>query len=264
MISAFRKIFNATFDLVITLLLWGYFFFGFLFLFSPFYLGAYFFSKNREYAFQALNHRFYKGFFLLARVFIPRLKVRVQDSVFAIRSSVIVCNHSSYLDPLFMISLFKRHKTIVKSTFFKVPVFGWLQRTAGYIPTATDPEFSSLMIKRLEGIKGYLAAGGNLFIFPEGTRSRNRKIGSFSKGAFHIAKSCRVPIRIISIKNSGRLFPPGHFLFAAHKRNTIEIQSIGSIEPGDGNDDFSIKILTRHVQSIFEKELYADLFSEDA
>jgi len=260
--SDLQNIFHTAFDLAITLLLWGYFIFGFLFLFSPFYILSYLFSGNREHAFQVLNHYFYKGFFGLARVTIPPLKIRVHDQLAPIRSSVIVCNHISYLDPLLMISLFKRHKTIVKSTFFNVPVFGWVLRTAGYIPTATNPEFSSLMIKRVEGIKDFFAAGGNLFIFPEGTRRRGGTIGDFSKGAFNIAKSCRVPIRIVSIHNSNRLFPQGKFRFTAHQRNTIEIQIIGSIEPGENADTISAKHLSRRAQAIFEKELASDFFTE--
>ena len=87
-------------DLTITLLLWTYFTLGFVVLFSPFYLAAYLFSKNREISFQRLNHKFYKGFFFLSRVLIIGHKWNISDEVLSIRSSVIVCNHISYLDPI--------------------------------------------------------------------------------------------------------------------------------------------------------------------
>ena len=122
-------------DLMVTLLLWAYFTLGFIVLFSPVYLAAYLFSENREYAFQRLNHNFCRGFFFLIRILIPGQKWHIADKIKSIRSSVIVCNHLSYLDPLLLISLFPRHKTIVKSTFFRVPVFGWMLKQAGYVPS---------------------------------------------------------------------------------------------------------------------------------
>ena len=54
----------------------------------------------------------------------------------------------------------------------------------------------------------YLSSGGNLFIFPEGTRSRDGKIGKFNDGAFKIAKRFEAPIKVLQIKNTNGLFTP--------------------------------------------------------
>ena len=239
---------------MVTLLLWGYFTLGFIIFFSPFYLAAYLFSENREISFQRLNHNFYRGFFFLVRVFIPGQKWYISDEIESIRSSVIVCNHLSYLDPLLLISLFKQHKTIVKSTFFRVPIFGWFMKQSGYFPSTSEGKLSELMIERMDAMDDYLASGGNLFIFPEGTRSRDGTIGRLNKGAFKIARLCQTPIKILYIRNTNKLFTPGKFLFNTLVSNTITVEPIAGIEPDYQSDKFSISELMSQVRSLLETQ----------
>jgi 1-acyl-sn-glycerol-3-phosphate acyltransferase len=241
-------------DLIATLLLWGYFTLGFLILFSPFYLAAYLFSGNRENSFQRLNHKFCVGFFFLVRVFIPAQKWRISDELGSIRSSIIVCNHQSYLDPLLLISFFPRHKTIVKSTFFRVPVFGWMLKQAGYVPSTSEGKLSELVIERIDTMDGYLASGGNLFIFPEGTRSRDGTIDRLDKGAFKIARLCRTPIEVLYVNNTNKLFTPGKFLFNTMVANTITVEHLAGIEPDYQSESFSISELMSRVRTLLETQ----------
>ena len=239
---------------MVTLLLWGYFTLGFLIIFSPFYLAAYLFSENRENSFQRLNHQFYKGFFFLIRIFIPGQKWHIDGGIKSIRSSVIVCNHLSYLDPLLLISLYPRHKTIVKSTFFSVPIFGWMLKRSGYITSTSEGRLSELMIDSFETMDDFLASGGNLFIFPEGTRSRDGSISRLNRGAFKIAKLCRTPIKVLYINNTNKLFTPGKFLFNTMVSNTITVEPITGIEPDYQSDKFSISELMSQVRSLLENQ----------
>ena len=241
-------------DLIVTLLLWGYFTLGFLIFFSPFYLAAYLFSQNRENSFQRLNHKFCEGFFFLIRVFIPGQKWRISGEIGSIRSSVIVCNHQSYLDPLLFISLFPRHKTIVKSTFFRVPVFGWMLKQSGYVPSTSEGKLSELMIERFDTMDDFLASGGNLFIFPEGTRSPDGSIGRLNKGAFKIARLCRTPIEVLYVNNTNKLFTPGKFLFNTMVANTITIEQIAGIEPDYQSESFTISELMSRVRTLLETQ----------
>ena len=250
---AFLKPIKPAVDLAVTLLLWFYYIFGWLAAFPPFYLYAYFFSRNREEAFQVLNCLFHRGFFLLLRLVTPGLRWRVSPEVSAIRGAVIVCNHLSYLDPILFVSLFARQKTIVKSDFFNYPVFGWILKTSGYLPSTASGDFTPIMIERVERMMDYLASGGNLFVFPEAHRSRDGRIGPFSKGVFTIAKRCRAPIRVLGIQNTDRLFPPDRFLFNTCVPNAVEVAMIGSIEPDYGNDRFSIPALMDDVRTMMER-----------
>jgi len=241
-------------DIIVTLLLWSYFTIGFVILFSPFYLGAYLFSKNREISFQRLNHNFYKGFFFLARVLVFGHKWRISDKVRSIRSSVIICNHMSYLDPILLISLFEKQKTIVKSTFFNAPIFSRVLELSGYIPSTSNTKLWDLMIQRIETMNDYLASGGNLFIFPEGTRSRDGAIGRLNKGAFKIARLCKTSIKVLFIRNTNKLFKPGKFLFNTCVSNTITVDLLASIEPDYQSDTFSISELMSEVRALLEAQ----------
>jgi 1-acyl-sn-glycerol-3-phosphate acyltransferase len=148
--------------------------------------------------------------------------------------------------------LFPRHKTIVKSTLFSVPILGWLLRQSGFLPSTSEDRLSELMIERLETMDDFLMPGGNLFIFPEGTRSRDGTIGRLNKGAFKIARLCRTPIEVLYVNNTNKLFTPGKFLFNTMVSNTITVAPIASIEPDYQSQKFSTSDLMSRVGSLLE------------
>jgi 1-acyl-sn-glycerol-3-phosphate acyltransferase len=214
-------------DFTLSLVLYTYFVFGFLLLFCWIYLFFQIFSRNRETRFQKTTNLFYRGFFFLARSIIPRLDIRIGEDVRAIRSSVIVSNHLSYLDPILLISLYARHKTIVKNTFFHRPFFSWVLTGSGYIPSSASGEDTAIVIRNLESMQAFLHSGGNLFVFPEGTRSRDGTLAAFSKGAFTIARKCQAPIQVLRIRNTHRLFRPGKILFNTGEKIEVTVERIG-------------------------------------
>jgi 1-acyl-sn-glycerol-3-phosphate acyltransferase len=247
MIFLFKYI-KPVVDPFVTAIFWIYYIGGYLVFFWPFHLWAYFFSANRELGFQKVNRRIFQSFFFVMRLLMPGLKLHIPGEVMAIRSSVIVCNHLSFLDPILLVSLYEKQKTIAKSTFFKLPVFGWLLKNSGYLPSDTSGHFFNLMRERIADMPDYLAGGGNLFIFPEGTRSRDGKIGTFNKGAFSIAKKCRAPIAVLHIRNTGSLFSPDKILFNTCVDITLSIELITILKPAYDDDNFSLTGLMESVQ----------------
>ncbi|MFW6428841.1 MAG: lysophospholipid acyltransferase family protein [Desulfosalsimonas sp.] len=164
------------------------------------------------------------------RTVVPGLAVEIDGRISGLESCVVVANHRSYLDPVILIACLKRQCTIVKKDFFQTPVFGRIIQAAGYIPSqGNGGRLTSLLMKRIEKMYNYLAGGGVLFVFPEGTRSRTGKIGTFNKGVFKIARNCNVPIEILCITNTDRLFAPDRFLFNTCVKNRIRVRHIGSI-----------------------------------
>ena len=243
-----KSIYNFT----ITIILWTYYIFGFLLIFSPFYLYAFFFSARREEAFQKLNCRLHRSFFFLLRTIVPRVKWHIAEEVSSIRSSIIIANHLSFLDPLLFVSLFERQKTIANIGYFRFPVFGWILKTSGYMPSLTDKLFAEGMINQIQNLSDYLSTGGNLFIFPEGTRSRNGLIGPFDKGAFRIARLCRAPIKVVAIRNTHKLYPPGKMAVDACTENFIEVELAGSLQPDYESGSFSLSGLMAEARSLME------------
>ncbi|MDO8786287.1 MAG: lysophospholipid acyltransferase family protein [Syntrophales bacterium] len=242
-------------DFTITVILWTYYVVGFLVFFFPCYLYAFFFSTRREDVFQKLNWLLHRSFFSLLRTIVPKVKWRIAEEVSAIRSSIIVANHLSFLDPILFVSLFEKQKTIVKGGYFRVPVFGWVLKTSAYISSQGEGLFREDMINRIENLKDYLSAGGNLFVFPEGTRSRNGRIGPFDKGAFSIARICHAPIKVVLIRNTHKLYPPGSFSFNTCDENVIEVELAGSLEPDYESGAFPLSGLMAEALSLMEGKM---------
>lgn len=216
-------------DLGRTLIYWCYFIAAFLCFFDLFYALAFLFSRDLQRAFQRINHRFYRGFFGLVTAITPQVRFEIDPEVRNIRGAVVVSNHVSYLDPILLVSLYPRQKTIVKHTFFRAPVFGTLLRISGYLPSESSGRLADLMISQMESMPDFLAGGGNLFIFPEGTRSRAGAVNPFHKGAFKIAKRCEAPLHVIRIRHTDRFFPPGRFRFRTCGDITVTVEPAGII-----------------------------------
>jgi 1-acyl-sn-glycerol-3-phosphate acyltransferase len=229
------KIIKAPVDFIVTLILWTYFICGYIVFYLPILFLMSIFIRSRETMFQNTSHLFYRGFFFLLRFLTPGLTLKISEDVTSLKSAVIVSNHRSYLDPLLLISLFPKHKTIVKGIFFKVPVMRWVMKSGGYIPYTPDRDFKDLMIEGIQGMQDFLRKGGIVFIFPEGKRSRDGRLGRFQKGAFSIAGTCNVPVEVLYLRNTDRLFTPGKFLFNTCVKNTISVERLGTIEPARGS-----------------------------
>ena len=123
------------------------------------------------------------------------------------------------------------------------------------MPSATNEGGGEGMVENLENIKEHLAAGGNFFVFPEGTRSRDGRLGAFNKGVFSIARYCNAPLKLVYIKNTNKLFQPGIFLFKTHDYIEIEVEMIGSLEPDYKSDNFSISAVADETRNIFEQRI---------
>jgi 1-acyl-sn-glycerol-3-phosphate acyltransferase len=239
-------------DLCVTIACWGWFTLGFVVFFSWRYLAATL-DPEPEKRFQELNSRFYRSLFSILRLLAPSTTWQTDPSLTKIKSAVIVCNHLSYLDPLLLIALFPRHRTIVKTRLFSMPIMGWVVRRCGYLPATTDDsQMSRLMIERVESMEVFFADGGNLFVFPEGTRSRNGGVGRLNPGALKIARMFRVPVYVLEIRNTDRLFAPNSFLFKSREANTISIRLRDTVEPDrSGKYGLSLGELERRVQTAF-------------
>jgi len=254
---------NTIKDLAITLILWGYYTIGFIVLFAPFYVFARLFSREVNRDFQRLNARFYRWFFVLLRWMVPACRWRVDDAVTAIRGAVIVANHVSYLDPILLISLFPRHTTIAKKRLFRIPLYGRMLRWSGYIPSSTDGPLKDLMLAIMERMPTFMADGGNLIVFPEGTRSRDGRIGPLNSGAFKIARLCKAPIHVLYMADTDRLFRPGRFLFDTCSAHTVRVDHLTRIDPRYDDADFSLKALTHQVRDLMESRARAGVGAGD-
>lgn len=123
------------------------------------------------------------------------------------------------------------------------------------MPSSADELMGPAMVENLESVKEHLAAGGNLFVFPEGTRSRDGKLTAFSKGAFSVARYCNAPLKLVYIKDTDKLFKPGTFLFNTRDYIEIEVELIGTLTPDYKSDNFSISAVADEARNIFKERI---------
>jgi 1-acyl-sn-glycerol-3-phosphate acyltransferase len=247
-----RIVLKSLTDKLVTILLWGYFTLGYLLIFAPLHALAFLLAPDRQRGFQLVNHFFYRGFFVLVRVLIRGVSIRVEPAVRQIRQAVVISNHRSYLDPLLLIALFPHHRTIVKSRLFRIPLFGTMLKISGYLPASMEEDLGKLFITQMESLGDFFTKGGILFAFPEGTRSRNGGVGRLNRGAFKIARMHKVPIQVIRITSTDALFPPGKTWFDTHSRPEIRITLLKTITPAEFDGGNAIGRFVKQVADLLQ------------
>lgn len=127
------------------------------------------------------------------------------------KSFVVVANHSSHLDtPLIMGSL-PRDKArylaagAASDYFFDV---GWRRGLTALFFNAFPVDRSGSNPRRISP-RGLLDRGVPLLVFPEGTRSRDGKIGRFKPGSASLASSAGAPIVPVALIGCYQAHPRG-------------------------------------------------------
>ena len=118
---------------------------------------------------------------------------------------VFIGNHSSILDiPILLYTVDRNLGFIAKKEMMKIPVIGyWLEKTKS-VPLDRDNPRSA--IKSINDGINNINEGCSMVIFPEGTRSKNGKVGEFKKGSLKLATKSKVPIVPVSIDRASRAF----------------------------------------------------------
>jgi len=124
------------------------------------------------------------------------------------RPYVIVSNHQSAFDIVLLYRINRHFKWVAKRELSRVPVIGWnlILNRCILIDRASAASAKKMVLDSLKHIN----RGSSILIFPEGTRSKDGKVGRFKEGAFLIAQRAKVPIVPIVIEGSKDILPkPG-------------------------------------------------------
>lgn len=122
-----------------------------------------------------------------------RLRPRgIEEHVPDAGPALLVCNHVSSMDALILAGCIPRPvRFVMYYRIFRIPLLGWLLRTAGAIPIADATEDPALMRRAFERIDAALAAGELVCLFPEGAPTRDGRIAPFRSGVETILERCR-------------------------------------------------------------------------
>lgn len=156
-------------------------------------------------------------------------RVRVEGAIDDIPRSgpvIVAANHSSNLDvPVLGSSLMpklgRRLQWLGKRELFDWPFIGWIARNGGVHAVergAADVEAFRIATRILE-------EGHALFVFPEGTRSRDGSLGEGRDGVAVLALRTGAPIVPVGVSGSYERWPRGQKLPRPGGRVTVRIGS---------------------------------------
>jgi 1-acyl-sn-glycerol-3-phosphate acyltransferase len=176
------------------------------------------FDKER-----AVIHRLlvYQSFILTRIMPIWGIDAKGREKAIRGTTCVVISNHQSILDILFINSLLYKYKWISKIENVKVPFLGWYLKMADYITVDRGNEESK--VEMLEKSFSCLKRGTSIMLFPEGTRSADCEIGFFKRGAFQLAIQAGVPILPIVIDGTGGILPKHGLIFGSGHHIKIRV-----------------------------------------
>lgn len=138
-----------------------------------------------------------------------RIEVIGRENLEAARkqgSWVVAGNHISNIDPVFIVVCIydlSRMRVLAKAELFKNAFLDWFFRCMGAVAIDRGKGDTTLIDRVTEECRN----GKGVMIFPEGTRSKDGRLGNLKSGAFVIASSAGaavVPCRIIYDTPDGR------------------------------------------------------------
>lgn len=130
---------------------------------------------------------------------ITRTSIKKVEDIKAYRnihSKIIIANHPSLLDFVYIMSLVPNSTCIVRGGLTHTPLRGVIKQA--YITNTT--EFDDVLVE----CKKLTDQGCNVIIFPEGTRSPRHGKNNYKKGAARIALYCGCDIQPIFIGGSDK------------------------------------------------------------
>lgn len=160
---------------------------------------------------------------------------------------VVVMNHVSRIDPVFILSLPIPLRMVVKSELLRSPL-GLNLRLAGYIGTRRGgPDDAQRVLDR--GLD-WLARGVSVMLFPEGRRSPDGRVGRFKRGAFEMAARAGVPILPVVVAGSDDVQSGGSLRFQWGQHVVVSILPPIEADSSDALREASRRVIAQHLAEL--------------
>ena len=171
---------------------------------------------------------------------------------------LILANHPTLIDVVFLVSLVRNADCVVKAALGRNPFTRGPIEAAGYIQNHSGGQLVDDCIASLR-------AGGNLIIFPEGTRTRPGEPLRLQRGAAQIAARGVRNVTPVDIRCEPLSLTKGAPWWQVPKRPMHFVIKIGAdivIEPfltrNQGETSLAARQLTDHLHELFSARPQAD------
>ena len=163
-----------------------------------------------------------------------------------VRGTIVVANHPSLIDAVVVVSRLPRAFCLMKGSLSRSIVLAGTSRLAGYVDNQTGLGLVKLCAQRLK-------EGGNLVIFPEGTRTVGKELHPFKMGFALIAVQTGSPVQTVHITVDGPFLGKHWPLLKMPDRRVRFLLEPGKrFEPAPGMD---VKTFGGLVEDYFRKSL---------
>lgn len=175
-----------------------------------------------------------------------KLVINGKENLWNSRPAVFIFNHQSNVDLLIMCKLIRKDSVALAKKELKYTPIGPVLQAAGviFLDRSDRQKAISAMTPAVEALKNGTSVG----IAPEGTRSKDYKLGKFKKGAFHLALQAGVPIVPIVIKNAHDVMPKGSNLI---KPSIVEVVVLPAVK----TNRWKKETIDKHIKSVRDKYL---------
>ena len=171
--------------------------------------------------------------------------------------AIYICNHQGLLDiPVMLTHMGRPRAMMAKAVIGKVPLLrGWMDLFDCLFVERKDPESAHACF---ENAVALVQRGRDVCICPEGTRSKDGRLGKFKSGSFRIAEITGAPIVPLCLNGTRPLFEGNHNRVrpgVVHLRLFPVIDTTGLTADG-------VQELSDRVRDSMEAYLQADVLPE--
>jgi 1-acyl-sn-glycerol-3-phosphate acyltransferase len=188
-------------------------------------------------------------------IFMPMIGCRVHKTGLEYfqknKQYVVVINHNSLMDiPVSSPGIPAANKTLGKSSFSKMPLFGFIYNAGSVL---VDRKSSKSRAESYGKMIAALHSGLHLCLYPEGTRNKtNEPLQTFHDGAFKVAIAAQVDIIPAIIKGTKQALPANKTFWLWPQKITLTfLPAIAT----NGLTEKDVVALKKNVWEVMRKEL---------
>lgn len=213
-------------------------------------------SRRQRLARRAIQLSFAAHVGLMHRLGVLTYDIRHRERLNR-RGLLILANHPTLIDVVFLVSLLPNADCVVKSAVARNPFMRGPVRAAGYV---ANDDGAGLVEDCIAAVR----AGGNLVIFPEGTRTVRGQAPKLQRGAANIAVRGRIDVTPVRITCTPMTLGKGEKWYRVPSRRVhvvLDVQEdlpiaqfLNDDGPGTGGDAAAARRLTDFLASYFAGE----------
>jgi 1-acyl-sn-glycerol-3-phosphate acyltransferase len=148
-------------------------------------------TQSRDMVRSVIRYVFRAFLSMLEAFGVIKVNIHMLESIRSKQGCLVICNHPTLIDVVIIMAHLRNIQCVVKKELWSSIILGGVVRAAGYIRNDTDPEIF------LEQCRAQLAAGENIIIFPEGTRSRPGEPLTLHRGVGNLALAAEADIQTL-------------------------------------------------------------------